>query len=356
MQNRLFVIELAASGEPCLRSWVQHRWPSPFIAGGCCSNDHSCLQTERISMGNSLTLSIGNEILRTELHAMICLIKPGVRSVCLAAFSKFILTISRNLGSSSGALVGSDTPTVTQFFSDKKRFVFATPSRGGRPTLPWQLLPGNAKSVLFNHQPLLGQDPKCDRLWICNENGNWQFFEDKSKGRWHIPGGEASHGESPQNVTEWKIKRPHFVAVPVALLRLRSPTHRRRGQTRLKVRLHLRFDQQVFSSPHRVQIAYFRSGQCFGESRVTMVPLHRAPVMARTVTKKKWNKQTNKLQKKWRIQPFDSVRRFQATLLLRTTCVRLWGNWFASYVAALQTKNQKNHLQERKKESTHIHH
>ena len=92
-------------------------------------------------------------------------------------------------------------------------------------------------------------------------------------------------------MTEWKIKRPHFVAVPVALLRLRSPTHRRRGQTRLKVRLHLRFDQQVFSSPHRVQIAYFRSGQCFGESRVTMVPLHRAPVMARTVTKKN---ETNK--------------------------------------------------------------
>jgi len=39
--------------------------------------------------------------------------------------------------------------------------------------------------------------------------------------------------------------------------------------------------------------------------------------------------------------PFDSVRRFRATLLLRTTCMRLWGNWFASCVAALQTKNQK---------------
>jgi len=39
---------------------------------------------------------------------------------------------------------------------------------------------------------------------------------------------------------------------------------------------------------------------------------------------------------------FDSVRRFRATLLLRTTCIRLWGNWVASCVVALQTKNQKN--------------
>jgi len=38
--------------------------------------------------------------------------------------------------------------------------------------------------------------------------------------------------------------------------------------------------------------------------------------------------------------PCDSVRRFQATLLLRTTCMRLWGNWVARCVAAYQTKNQ----------------
>jgi len=39
--------------------------------------------------------------------------------------------------------------------------------------------------------------------------------------------------------------------------------------------------------------------------------------------------------------PFDSARHFRATLLLRTTCMRLWGNWVASCVVALQTKNQK---------------
>ena len=40
--------------------------------------------------------------------------------------------------------------------------------------------------------------------------------------------------------------------------------------------------------------------------------------------------------------PFDSVRRFRATLLLRTTSMRLWGNLVASRcVSALQTKNQK---------------
>jgi len=38
---------------------------------------------------------------------------------------------------------------------------------------------------------------------------------------------------------------------------------------------------------------------------------------------------------------FDSVRRFRATLLLRTTCIRLWGNWVASCVVALQNKNKK---------------
>ena len=32
--------------------------------------------------------------------------------------------------------------------------------------------------------------------------------------------------------------------------------------------------------------------------------------------------------------PFDSVGRFRATLLLRTTCMRLWGNWAARCVAA----------------------
>ena len=39
--------------------------------------------------------------------------------------------------------------------------------------------------------------------------------------------------------------------------------------------------------------------------------------------------------------PFDSVRRFRATLLLHTTCMRLWGNWVRSCVVASQTKNQK---------------
>ena len=39
--------------------------------------------------------------------------------------------------------------------------------------------------------------------------------------------------------------------------------------------------------------------------------------------------------------PFDSVGRFWATLLLRTTCMCLWCNWVASCVGALQTKNQK---------------
>jgi len=37
--------------------------------------------------------------------------------------------------------------------------------------------------------------------------------------------------------------------------------------------------------------------------------------------------------------PFDSVRRFRATLLLRTTCMRLCCNGVASCVAAQQTKN-----------------
>jgi len=39
--------------------------------------------------------------------------------------------------------------------------------------------------------------------------------------------------------------------------------------------------------------------------------------------------------------PFDSVRCFWATMLLRTTCMRLWGNWVASCVVVLQTKNKK---------------
>jgi len=39
--------------------------------------------------------------------------------------------------------------------------------------------------------------------------------------------------------------------------------------------------------------------------------------------------------------PFDSVRRFRATLLLRTTCMRLCGNWVASCVVAYRTKNQE---------------
>jgi len=38
---------------------------------------------------------------------------------------------------------------------------------------------------------------------------------------------------------------------------------------------------------------------------------------------------------------FSSVRRFRASLLLRTTCMRLRCNWVASCVAAQQTKNQK---------------
>jgi len=39
--------------------------------------------------------------------------------------------------------------------------------------------------------------------------------------------------------------------------------------------------------------------------------------------------------------PFDSVRRFWASLLLHTTCVHLCCNLIASCVAAQQTKNQK---------------
>ena len=39
--------------------------------------------------------------------------------------------------------------------------------------------------------------------------------------------------------------------------------------------------------------------------------------------------------------PFDSVRRFRASLLLHTTCMHLCRNWVASCVAALQTKTQK---------------
>jgi len=37
---------------------------------------------------------------------------------------------------------------------------------------------------------------------------------------------------------------------------------------------------------------------------------------------------------------FDSVRRFGATLLLRTTWICFWGNWVDSRVAVLQIKNQ----------------
>jgi len=39
--------------------------------------------------------------------------------------------------------------------------------------------------------------------------------------------------------------------------------------------------------------------------------------------------------------PFDSVRRFRASLLLHTTFMHLCCNWVASWVAAQQTKNQK---------------
>ena len=39
--------------------------------------------------------------------------------------------------------------------------------------------------------------------------------------------------------------------------------------------------------------------------------------------------------------PFDSARRFRASLLLLTTCMRLCCNWVASCVAVQQTKNQK---------------
>ena len=45
---------------------------------------------------------MGKDTRRTELHAMICLTMPGARSVCAAARSKFILTMSRKRGSSSG--------------------------------------------------------------------------------------------------------------------------------------------------------------------------------------------------------------------------------------------------------------
>jgi len=40
---------------------------------------------------------------------------------------------------------------------------------------------------------------------------------------------------------------------------------------------------------------------------------------------------------------FDSVRRFRATLLLRTTCMCLYCDGVASCVAAWQTKNQKTY-------------
>ena len=39
--------------------------------------------------------------------------------------------------------------------------------------------------------------------------------------------------------------------------------------------------------------------------------------------------------------PFDSVRRFRASLLLYTTCVHLYCNRVATCVAVQQTKNQK---------------
>ena len=39
--------------------------------------------------------------------------------------------------------------------------------------------------------------------------------------------------------------------------------------------------------------------------------------------------------------PFDSVRRFRASLLLYTTFMHLYCNWVASCVAAQQIKNQK---------------
>ena len=38
--------------------------------------------------------------------------------------------------------------------------------------------------------------------------------------------------------------------------------------------------------------------------------------------------------------PFDSVRRFRASLLLHTTCVHLCCNWVVSCVAVYQTKNK----------------
>jgi len=44
--------------------------------------------------------------------------------------------------------------------------------------------------------------------------------------------------------------------------------------------------------------------------------------------------------------PFDSVRHFRATLLMRTTCMCLCCTWVASCVEALQTKPQdKNQCQ-----------
>jgi len=58
--------------------------------------------------------------------------------------------------------------------------------------------------------------------------------------------------------------------------------------------------------------------------------------------------------------PFDSDRRFRATLLLRTTCMRLWGNWVASCVLVLQTKYQNSACLHRcmymaRTHNTHIH-
>ena len=54
-----------------------------------------------------------------------------------------------------------------------------------------------------------------------------------------------------------------------------------------------------------------------------------------------WSFYLNQRKKERLVVRFDSVRRFRATLLLRTTCMHLYRNGVANCVSAYQTKNQK---------------
>ena len=68
------------------------------------------------------------------------------------------------------------------------------------------------------------------------------------------------------------------------------------------------------------------SGNAYGNRRVPLIPVPlRIPSHPKSIAS----------------VPFHSVGRFRATLLLRTTCMRLWCNWVASCLVAQQTKNQK---------------